>query len=57
MVHLEELYWQNQPFLTFAILIAGGLISLAIYSRDEPLSSSTSVGPAENAQDGDSATH
>ncbi|MHB1158630.1 MAG: hypothetical protein ACYC26_17545 [Phycisphaerales bacterium] len=41
-----------------AILIAGGLISLAIYSRDEPLSSSLPIGPAENTQDedGDSAT-
>ena len=30
MMQLDKVYWREEPFLTFAALIAGGLVALAI---------------------------
>lgn len=32
MTRLDKIYWIHQPFLTFTILVAGGLICMAISS-------------------------
>ena len=30
MLRLDKLYWREQPFLTFAVIFAGGLVAMAL---------------------------